>query len=185
MCGYAARVTAARVWHTTGIRTSKRFRVEAHTTPLRKVVPPWHPPTKSFKSPSQSQVWLPSSSILWRWSGRRDGLGSPAPYQSHLFMMIVGVYATLGIFLLNAARDPQANLSLIWFTAISSLVHSAVMAVQSFSHGHHHMGHLLGDVPALLILGVVLVVLLLASGIKQPAHDQARLLTNRGLARRP
>ncbi len=113
----------------------------------------------------------------WAWE-------SGAPYQSHLFMMIVGVYATLGIFLLNAARDPQANLSLIWFTAISSLVHSAVMAVQSFSHGHH-MGHLLGDVPALLILGVVLVVLLLASGIKQPAHDQARLLTNRGLARRP
>src|SRR5437764_7857910 len=43
---------------------------------------------------------------------------SGAPYQSHLFMMIVGVYATLGVFLLKAARDPQANLSLIWFTAI-------------------------------------------------------------------
>ena len=78
---------------------------------------------------------------------------SGAPYQSHLFMMIVGVYATLGIFLLNAARDPQANLSLIWFTAISSLVHSAIMAVQAITSGGHHMGHLVGDIPALLHRG--------------------------------
>ncbi len=110
----------------------------------------------------------------WAWE-------SGAPYQSHLFMMIVGVYATLGVFLLNAARDPQANLSLIWFTAISSLVHSAIMAVQSFSSGNH-MGHLVGDVPALLILGVVLVVLLLASGLKQPRSDRARLPTNKDVA---
>ena len=26
------------------------------------------------------------------------GMGSGAPYHSHLFMMIVGVYATLGVF---------------------------------------------------------------------------------------
>jgi Family of unknown function (DUF6632) len=96
----------------------------------------------------------------WAWE-------SGAPYQSHLFMMIVGVYATLGVFLLNAARDPQANLSLIWFTAISSLVHAAIMAVQSFSHGNH-MGHLVGDVPALLLFGIVLAVLVRASGLKQP-----------------
>ena len=107
---------------------------------------------------------------------------SGAPYQSHLFMMIVGVYATLGIFLLKAARDPQANLSLIWFTAISSLVHSAIMAVQAFSSGGHHMGHLLGDIPALLIVGVVLAVLVRASGLKQPADERAHLLTNKDLA---
>jgi hypothetical protein len=97
-------------------------------------------------------------------------------------MMIVGVYATLGIFLLNAARDPKANLSLIWFTAISSLVHSAIMAVQALSSGGHDMGHLLGDIPALLIVGVVLAVLVRASGLKQPAHARARLLTNKDLA---
>ncbi|MET0994134.1 MAG: DUF6632 domain-containing protein [Mycobacterium sp.] len=110
----------------------------------------------------------------WAWE-------SGAPYQSHLFMMIVAVYATLGIFLLNAARDPQANLSLIWFTAISSVVHSALMALQSFSNGHH-MGHLLGDVPALLLVGVVLAVLVVASGLKQPSTDRARLLTNKDVA---
>ena len=94
----------------------------------------------------------------WAWE-------SGAPYQSHLFMMIVAVYATLGIFLLNAARDPKANLSLIWFTAIASVVHSALMALQSFRNGHH-MGHLLGDVPALLLVGVVLAVLVVASGLR-------------------
>src|SRR6202161_1187044 len=77
----------------------------------------------------------------WAWH-------SGAPYQSDYFMMIVGVYATLGVFLLNAARNPQANLSLIWFAVWSSVVHGAIMAVESFG-GEQHMGHLSGDVPAL------------------------------------
>jgi hypothetical protein len=84
------------------------------------------------------------------------------------FMMIVGVYATLGVFLLNAARNPQANLSLIWFTVWSSVVHAAIMAVQSFGGGDH-MGHLAGDVPALLLVAVVLSVLVLSSDLKQAA----------------
>ena len=95
----------------------------------------------------------------WAWH-------SGAPYQSDYFMMIVGLYATLGVFLLNAARNPQANLSLIWFTVWSSVVHAAIMAVQSFGSGHH-MGHLAGDVPALLLVALVLSVLVLSSGLKQ------------------
>jgi hypothetical protein len=87
----------------------------------------------------------------WAW---HDG----APHDSQYFMMIVGVYATLGVFLLNAARNPQAHASLIWFTAVSSLVHAAVMAVQSLQHGEH-FGHLLGDVPALILVAVVLSAL--------------------------
>jgi len=82
-----------------------------------------------------------------------------AAYESQYFMMIVGVYATLGVFLLRAARDPSANTSLIWFTIWSSVVHAGIMAVQSFSAGDH-MGHLVGDVPALLILAVVLFALM-------------------------
>ena len=96
-----------------------------------------------------------------------------APYQSDYFMMIVGLYATLGVFLLNAARNPQANLSLIWFTVCSSVVHAAIMAIQSFGGGHH-MGHLAGDVPALLLMAVVLSVLVLSSGLKQsPASSSS------------
>src|SRR3977135_2512151 len=110
----------------------------------------------------------------WAWH-------SGAPYESEYFMMIVGIYATLGIFLLNAARNPAANLSLIWFTVWSSVVHAAIMAVQSFSSGHH-MGHLWGDVPSLLLVAVVLAVLVLASGLKQPASERARLLTHKEAA---
>jgi hypothetical protein len=96
----------------------------------------------------------------WAWE-------SGAPYQSHLFMMIVGIYATLGVFVLNAARNPAPNLSLIWFTVVSSAVHAAIMAVQSFSDDH--MGHLWGDVPALLLVAVVLSVLVQSPGLKQSA----------------
>ncbi|WP_201315747.1 DUF6632 domain-containing protein [Dyella sp. EPa41] len=74
-------------------------------------------------------------------------------------MMIVGIYATLGVFLIRAARDPFANLSLIWFTVWSSVVHGAVMAVQALSHAEH-VGHLWGDVPALFIAAIVLAVLM-------------------------
>jgi hypothetical protein len=68
------------------------------------------------------------------------------------------VYATLGIFLLLAARNPWANRSLIAFTAWSSLVHAAIMAVQAFQNAGER-GHLLGDVPALVVVGAALLVL--------------------------
>jgi hypothetical protein len=65
-----------------------------------------------------------------------------APHESQDFMMIVGLYATIGVLLLNAARKPEANLSFIWFVVWSSAVHAVIMAVQSFSGGHHgHIGH--------------------------------------------
>jgi hypothetical protein len=73
-------------------------------------------------------------------------------------MMIVGVYATLGAFLLAASRDPLANRSLIWFTVWSSVVHAAIMTVQSFTSPGSH-GHLMGDVPALFIIAAVLALL--------------------------
>ena len=91
-----------------------------------------------------------------------------APHESQYFMMIVGVYATLGVFLINAARNPRANLSLIWFVVWSSVVHAVIMAVQSFGgRPHMHMGHLWGDVPALLLVAIVLAVLVRAAGLKQ------------------
>ncbi|MFN8490685.1 MAG: DUF6632 domain-containing protein [Caldilineaceae bacterium] len=78
---------------------------------------------------------------------------------SDYIWMILGVYATLGIFLLLAARDPQEHTSLIWFTVWSSVVHAVVMAAEAIWQPMH-MGHLLGDVPALLIVAVVLAVLM-------------------------
>ncbi|QMT59092.1 DUF6632 domain-containing protein [Legionella sp. PC997] len=72
--------------------------------------------------------------------------------------MILGVYATLGVFLLLAARNPVQHLSLIWFTVWSSVVHGAIMAIQSFYYPQH-FAHLYGDVPALFIIAMVLAFL--------------------------
>jgi CDP-diglyceride synthetase len=46
--------------------------------------------------------------------------------------MMLSVYATLGIFLLLAARNPSEHRSLIAFTAWSSFAHAGVMAVQVY-----------------------------------------------------
>jgi hypothetical protein len=87
------------------------------------------------------------------------------PYESNYFMMIVGLYVVLGAFVCNAARRPEANVSLIWFAVWSSVVHAAIMAVQSFGSAHQR-GHLLGDVPALLVAAVVLAVLVVKSELR-------------------
>ena len=83
------------------------------------------------------------------------------PHDSQYFMMIVGVYATLGVFLIVAARNPEVHRSLIWFAAWSSVVHGAIMAVQSMPAEHH--AHLVGDVPALFLVAIVLGALLVWS----------------------
>jgi hypothetical protein len=80
------------------------------------------------------------------------------PGQHEYEQMIVGIYATLGIFLLWASRNPEAHLSLIWFTAWSSAVHGGIMAVQAVVDPAER-GHLPGDVAALLLVAVVLALL--------------------------
>jgi len=62
------------------------------------------------------------------------------------------------VFLLIASRNPLAHLSLIWFTVWSSVVHAAIMAVQALTNSDQ-IGHLLGDVPALLVVAAVLAFL--------------------------
>jgi hypothetical protein len=69
-------------------------------------------------------------------------------------MMTVGIYATLGVFLLLAI----ANLSLIWFTVWSNVVHGGIMAVEALTEPGQ-TGHLVGDVPVLIIEAIVLAVL--------------------------
>ena len=80
------------------------------------------------------------------------------PVQHEYDQMIVGIYATLGVFLLIAARNPEAHTSLIWFTIWSSVVHGAIMTVQA-ALDTSERGHLLGDVPALFLIALVLGLL--------------------------
>jgi hypothetical protein len=88
--------------------------------------------------------------------------------QSDYLQMILGIYATLGVFLLIASRNPLAHLSLIWFTVWSSVVHGAMMAIQAFASSEH-MGHLYGDVLALLVVATVLALLTPRSAAAMPA----------------
>jgi len=78
--------------------------------------------------------------------------------QSMYLEMILGVYATLGVFLLLAARNPLQHLSLIWFTVWSSIAHGGIMAAQAVVYPEHQ-AHLFGDVPALLLVAVALATL--------------------------
>jgi hypothetical protein len=80
------------------------------------------------------------------------------PGQSEYEQMIVGIYATLGVFLLWASRRPEAHSSLIWFTVWSSIVHGGIMAVQAAVDQSEH-GHLMGDVPALFVVAIALAIL--------------------------
>lgn len=91
-----------------------------------------------------SMVW-PSG---WAW---HDG----PPASNDYFLMIIGVYATLGVFMILASRDPAANMSLIRFVIWSSIVHALVMAWEAMRNPMMK-GHLYGDVPALLLIAVVL-----------------------------
>jgi hypothetical protein len=94
-----------------------------------------------------------SLGILWP-SGWTWGQG-----HSHYLMMIIGVYATLGVFLLIASRNPDEHRSIIWFTVWSSAVHGAIMAIQAISEPMER-GHLLGDVPALFLVAIILGALM-------------------------
>ena len=91
--------------------------------------------------------------ILWPsgWSWHTGG-------HSDYLQMILGIYATLGVFLVIASRNPMQHRSLIWFTVWSSVVHGAIMAAQALAN-REQIGHLWGDVLALFVVAAVLAAL--------------------------
>jgi uncharacterized membrane protein len=105
-----------------------------------------------------TKIW--SSGWLWQ------------PRQHEYEQMIIGIYATLGIFLLWASRKPEAHLSLIWFTVWSSIVHGLIMAVHTVIDPAER-GHLLGDVPALILVAIVLGLLAPRKVIANAVRDTA------------
>ena len=70
--------------------------------------------------------------------------------QDPALAMMMSLYATLGVFLLLAARNPSEHRSLIAFTAWSSFAHAALMAVQAF----------LNLIPRRELMGVVVFILI-------------------------
>lgn len=89
--------------------------------------------------------------MMWLWPSGWSWL----PRQPEYEQMIMGLYATLGVFLILAAKDPMANASLVWFTIWSSIVHGGIMLVQAIVD-ETERANLLGDVPALFLVAGVL-----------------------------
>ncbi|MGB3053125.1 MAG: DUF6632 domain-containing protein [Polyangiales bacterium] len=85
------------------------------------------------------------------------------PRQPEYEQMMMGIYATLGVFLIMAAKEPMAHKSLIWFTVWSSVVHGGIMAVQALVDPVDRI-NLFGDVAALFLVAIVLGLLMPRGG---------------------
>jgi hypothetical protein len=92
--------------------------------------------------PAMMMVIWPSG---WGWT----------PAQPEYEQMIMGIYITLGIFLIRAAKDPMGNASLIWFTIWSSIVHAGIMLAQALVD-ESERANLAGDIPALFLVAFIL-----------------------------
>lgn len=80
------------------------------------------------------------------------------PRQPEYEQMLLGIYFVMGIFAIIAAREPVRHLSFIWFVAVSSLVHGLIMLAQAL-RDPTEQANLMGDIPALIVLGIVIIVL--------------------------
>ena len=81
--------------------------------------------------------------------------------------MQMAIYATLGIFLLIAARNPSAHRSLIAFAAWSSFAHAAIMGILGFEISELRTGFLIAST-ILIVIGVALISL---APRKQPVRQ--------------
>lgn len=72
--------------------------------------------------------------------------------------MMMSLYATLGVFLLLAARDPSTHRTLIAFAAWSSFAHALVMSLLGLRIPSDRDGFLIGSA-MLVVIGAVLLAL--------------------------
>lgn len=107
----------------------------------------------------------PVTMTLWQWNRSLNADTADA--------MMLGLYFTLGIFLLLAARNPSVHRSLIAFAAWSSFAHGAVMAVLGVQIVSERAGLLIAAA-VLFTIGVILIVL-------TPARKSAALPSAAGV----
>lgn len=73
----------------------------------------------------------------------------------YYFQMIAGIYATLGVFMIYAAKNPAKHRTFLWFAVVVNIVHAGIMMVQALGDQHEH-AHLYGDVPLLFGASVII-----------------------------
>jgi uncharacterized protein DUF6632 len=92
------------------------------------------------------------------------------PRQHEYEQMIQGIYFVLGTFAVAVARAPMPHMSLIWFIAVSNIVHGGIMLVQAMvdpaEHANFH-----GDIPALIVSGMLIGWL--AASVSRTAPSRA------------
>jgi hypothetical protein len=84
----------------------------------------------------------------------RDGAATTINRQDQ---MILGIYISLGVFLLIAARNPPQHRSLILFAGWSTVAHDGVMIVQGIQY-HDLRNDLLGFA-IIAVIGLALIAL--------------------------
>jgi drug/metabolite transporter superfamily protein YnfA len=87
--------------------------------------------------------------------------------QDPALAMMMSLYATLGIFLLLASRNPSAHRSLIAFAAWSSFAHAGVMSFQALLNMIARR-ELIGSA-VFAVIGIALIALAPAKPMRQPA----------------
>ena len=89
--------------------------------------------------------------------------------QEPALAMMMSLYATLGVFLLLASRNPAANRSLIAFAGWSSIAHAAVMAFQA-SRNMIERRELFG-VAFFAVVGIALIALAPAKSVERTSAE--------------
>ena len=95
-------------------------------------------------------VGLYPLTVIWP-----DGFMSRQVEYEHMILITIAV---LGVFLFRAANNPPEHHSLIAFAGWSSVIHGALMLVQAVGDSTER-ANLFGDVPALILIGAVLIFL--------------------------
>src|SRR5437763_607491 len=83
--------------------------------------------------------------------------------------MILGIYFTLGIFILLAVRTPSAHRSLIAFAGWANIAHATVMIAQGIQTGDK------SQLPGIIVIGILSIILLL---LLLPKHSARRALAD-------
>lgn len=82
--------------------------------------------------------------------------------------MMASLYATLGVFLLRAVRNPSSHRHLIAFAAWSSFAHAVVMSLLAILMATERTGFLIGSA-VLVIIGATLIALAPAKPLGEPS----------------
>ena len=86
--------------------------------------------------------------------------------------MMLSLYATLGIMLLVAVRNPSVHRSLIAFAAWSSFAHALVMSTLGLEIASERAGFLVGSA-LLIVIGLALLALFPTKASRESASAMA------------